>query len=156
MRFNIILQLILLAITTASFQGLLNAHEWKDKSGRYRVEAELVSANKELVVLRTEDHRLIALDIVHLSDENQAFVHSKLEKSIKGSVAIGAGNPLVPIDMTVIPAEPLPTNVAGTHLQAVVRYCGIVSPDRVYKVPTGGGVVNSFVHWISKYLVVRY
>lgn len=36
------------------------------------------------------------------------------EKTIKGSVAIGAGNPLVPIDGTAIPAEPLPTNVAET------------------------------------------
>lgn len=76
------------------------------------MEAELVSANNELVVLRTEDHRLIALDIVHLSDEDQAFVRSKLEKSIKGSAATGAGDTLVPIDRTVIPAEPLPTNVA--------------------------------------------
>ena len=114
MRFNNILQLIFFASTTAALPGLSNAHEWKDKSGRYRVEAELVSANSELVVLRTKDHRLIALDTVHLSDEDQAFVRSKLEKSIKGSVAIGAGNPLVPIDGTAIPAEPLPTNVAET------------------------------------------
>ena len=52
---------------TTGFHSLLCAHEWKDKSGHYRVEAELVTANKEIVVLRTADHRLIALDFIQLS-----------------------------------------------------------------------------------------
>ncbi|MCY2977132.1 MAG: CsbD family protein [Planctomycetota bacterium] len=49
------------------------------------------------------------------------LVRSKVEKSIKGSVAIGAGNPLVAIDGTAIPEEPLPTNVAESSPGALLK-----------------------------------
>ena len=80
MRLNRFLLLFSITCTT-SLQGALIAHEWKDKSGHYRVEAEMVTANKELVILRTADHRLIAIDLVQLSEADQALVHSKMENS---------------------------------------------------------------------------
>ncbi len=69
--------LVAFIATTAGFLNPLFGHVWTDKSGHYRVEAELVSANKEIVVLRTADHRLIALDVGQLSDADQALVRSK-------------------------------------------------------------------------------
>ena len=64
-------------------QSTASSHEWKDKSGRFTVEAELVSANAELVVLRTADHRLIALDLVVLSDQDRAFIRTEMAKLAK-------------------------------------------------------------------------
>ena len=96
MKLHSCLLLIASATTTAGFDGSLLAHEWKDKSGHYRVEAELVSANKELVVLRTKDHRLIALDIIQLSDADQELVRSKTEESIKRLSTVGISNPFGP------------------------------------------------------------
>lgn len=61
-------------------QSMALSHEWKDKSGRFTVEAELVSANAELVVLRTADHRLIALDLIVLSDQDREYVRTEMAK----------------------------------------------------------------------------
>ena len=97
MKINHCLLLIGFAFTTNAFCVSLSAHEWTDKTGHYRVEAELVSANHELVVLRTIDHRLIALDMDQLSEADQVFVRSKIERSSKGIGGVEIPAPLVPV-----------------------------------------------------------
>ncbi len=87
---------------TTGFLDPLFGHVWTDKSGHYRVEAELVSANKDIVVLRTADHRLIALDLVQLSEADQAVVRSRF------------GDPLKSLSPpTTNPFSPLPESKAG-------------------------------------------
>ncbi|HUP82397.1 MAG TPA: SHD1 domain-containing protein [Pirellula sp.] len=78
------------------YQSPASSHEWKDRSGRYKVEAELVSANSELVVLRTADHRLIALDLVVLSDQDRDFVRTEMAKLTQATVDVKS-SPRVPI-----------------------------------------------------------
>jgi len=91
--------------TTTGFHSLLCAHEWKDKSGHYRVEAEFVTANKEIVVIRTADHRLIALDLIQLSEADQAYVRSKSEISVKGSEPVGLSQPFTPLSEKLVPGD---------------------------------------------------
>ena len=118
MRLTFSLILMTVIAMTTGFHSLLCAHEWKDKSGHYRVEAELVTANKEIVVLRTADHRLIALDFIQLSDADQAYVRSKSEISIKGSEPVGLSQPFTPLSEKPIPgdasAKKLPENKPDT------------------------------------------
>jgi len=98
--------LLLIAITaTTSIHGSLRAHEWKDKTVRYRDEAELVTANKELVVLRTADHRLIAVDLVQLSDADQALVHSKMGKTVKSPEPADLSDPFTPLAETAVATD---------------------------------------------------
>jgi len=115
--------LLLIAITaTTGFDVSLHPHEWKDKSGHYRVEAELVSANKELVILRTSDHRLIAVDLIQLSDADQALVHAKMEKSATSLSPAKPRNPFNPLadkpnaaDSLLKPLPDISTDPTGTE-----------------------------------------
>gem|GEM_PF-2082389 len=100
--------LMIAIIATYALHGSLCAHEWKDKSGHYRIEAELVTANKEMVVLRTADHRLIAVDLVQLSEADQAFVHSEMEKVVKSSGPVKTDNPFAPLAQTTGAATSTP------------------------------------------------
>ena len=111
MRLNSFLLLIGVTATTV-LHSQLSAHEWKDKSGHYRVEAELVNANNELVILRTADHRLIAIDLVQLSDADQALVHSKMENSGKISGPAKSNNPFTPLVETAVAGELSPKPLA--------------------------------------------
>lgn len=89
--------LIAFIATTVGFLNPLFGHVWTDKSGHYRVEAELVSANKDIVVLRTADHRLIALDLVQLSEADQALVRSKFGDPVKSLSPLRPNNPFSPL-----------------------------------------------------------
>jgi len=104
MKSNTCLLLIAIMANTA-LHGSLYAHEWKDKSGHYRIEAELVTANKDMVVLRTADHRLIAVDLIQLSEADQALVRSKMETSVKTSGPTKSNNPFTPLAETAGVAE---------------------------------------------------
>jgi hypothetical protein len=108
-------------------QMSLSAHEWKDKTGHYRVEAELVSANKEIVVLRTADHRLIALDIAQLSDTDQAFVRTKMEESAKG--AVSTIRPVTPSDAKAILGESTPTRIQEINPDPAVAGAKVAEPN---------------------------
>ncbi len=105
MSLNRSLQLIAFIATTAGFLNPLFGHVWTDKSGHYRVEAELVSANKEIVVLRTADHRLLAVDLVQLSEADQALVRSKFGDPAKSLSPVASNNPF----------SPLPDSTAGNE-----------------------------------------
>ena len=50
--------------------------EWTDATGRFKIEANLIAVNDDVVVLKTKDGRLIAVEIAQLSKANQEFLKS--------------------------------------------------------------------------------
>jgi hypothetical protein len=55
----------------------LHAREWKDVSGKYSFEGELIAFNETDLVLQKADKTLVAVDIEQLSEADQKFVHSE-------------------------------------------------------------------------------
>ena len=55
----------------------VDAREWADKSGEYSLEADLISFDDEVVVLRRGDHDLAALAIAELSDADREYLKSQ-------------------------------------------------------------------------------
>lgn len=55
----------------------LNAREWKDASGKYSFEADLVAFNETDLVLEKPDKTLVAVDMEQLSQADQEYVQSK-------------------------------------------------------------------------------
>lgn len=51
--------------------------QWTSKDGNYKVDAEMVSFNKELIVLKKPDGDLIAVELKELSDKDRDFVASE-------------------------------------------------------------------------------
>lgn len=112
MRSKLFLSLTTFLILFAETPSLLLGHVWTDKSGHYQVEAELVSANHELVVLRTADHRLIALDIVQLSDADQVLVRTKFGNSVKSALSTKAKSTFSPLpNSPLIEESPTPQSL---------------------------------------------
>ena len=54
-----------------------HARVWTDSTGRYTVEADLVSFDDETVVLKRADHELAAVPIDKLSEKDREFLKSK-------------------------------------------------------------------------------
>lgn len=52
------------------------ARQWTDASGRYKVEADLLAINEDVIVLKAKDSRLIAVEISQLSKADQEFLRS--------------------------------------------------------------------------------
>ena len=69
-----------LASLTLSF-GVADAREWSDKSGEYSLEADLISFDDEVVVLRRGDHELVAFAIDKLSDADRLHLKSEEAKA---------------------------------------------------------------------------
>jgi hypothetical protein len=55
----------------------LQAREWKDATGRYSVEADLLAYTDALVVLKRQDGKLAEIEIAKLSDADRQFLNSK-------------------------------------------------------------------------------
>lgn len=69
MRFTFFL--LLLAVTALSS---LQAREWTDATGKYRIEAKLVVVHGDKVVLERPDGKIISIPVAKLSDEDQTFL----------------------------------------------------------------------------------
>lgn len=54
-----------------------HAREWTDSSGHYTIEAELIGFSDGVVVLKREDHELVAIPMEVLSREDQEFLKSE-------------------------------------------------------------------------------
>jgi hypothetical protein len=65
------------AILGFSFLTSVEAREWKDASGKYSFEADLIAYNETDLVLQKADKTLVAVDMEQLSDADQEFVRSK-------------------------------------------------------------------------------
>ncbi|MFN5468134.1 MAG: SHD1 domain-containing protein, partial [Pirellulaceae bacterium] len=75
MRLFLCLGLALLALPT-SLVNYASARQWSDKTGNYKVEAQLLSFNDSTVILLREDGRKVAVDIDQLSQDDQEFLKS--------------------------------------------------------------------------------
>ncbi|WP_286766341.1 MULTISPECIES: SHD1 domain-containing protein [Rhodopirellula] len=75
MRFTIFL--LLLAVTALS---TLQAREWTDATGKYRIEAKLVVVHGDKVVLERPDGKIISIPVAKLSDEDQTFLKELVAK----------------------------------------------------------------------------
>jgi hypothetical protein len=64
---------LILACLTAGAQ----ARTWTDSSGRYTLDAELVSADDRTVVLQRADQEMVAIPIEELSDADREYLKSK-------------------------------------------------------------------------------
>ena len=53
------------------------ARQWSDATGRFKVDADLLAVNEDVVVLKTKDARLIAVEIAQLSKTDQEFLKSE-------------------------------------------------------------------------------
>lgn len=58
----------------------LSAREWTDSSGKHKQQAELVTVDGELVVLKKNDGRLVTVPKSHLSKKDLEFIDSQTAK----------------------------------------------------------------------------
>jgi len=62
----------------------LVAREWTDATGKYSLEAELVAADDDTVVLQRADHDLVAVPIDQLSEEDRKYLATGEAKAAEG------------------------------------------------------------------------
>lgn len=92
----------LLVLTTLIGKGSW-AREWGDKTGQFKVEAELVAVDDTLVVLKTAKNNLLAVRIDQLSDKDREFVSStSARESIEKLYAASSQPTFTLTDGTVI------------------------------------------------------
>ena len=72
---------VALWIHLSLFACLAAARPWSDKSGEYELEADLISFDDEVVVLRRADKELAALEIAQLSDADREYLQSQEAKA---------------------------------------------------------------------------
>jgi len=61
----------------ALWTGPAAARPWTDSSGKHSVEADLIAFDEETVVLKKEDHDLIAVPVAKLSQSDREYLRSK-------------------------------------------------------------------------------
>lgn len=71
----VVVSVCILAWSSACVTGL--AREWADASGRFKIQADLLAINDDVVVLKAKDGRLIAVEIAQLSKADQDFLKSE-------------------------------------------------------------------------------
>lgn len=95
--------IILLLVTTTNG----DAREWKDKSGKFSIEAELVKVDGDKVHLQKEDGKAVVVPLSKLSDADRKFLTDQAQsatattgegeksekKPAKGKTASGAKKP---------------------------------------------------------------
>ena len=67
----------------------MEARVWTDATGRYTLDAKLVTFNDKSIVLQREDHELVAIPIEKLSDKDREFLKSKAAGDAAREVAEG-------------------------------------------------------------------
>lgn len=69
---------LLSAVCVATLSiATVEAREWTDASGRYRVEADLIAHSETEVVLQRSDGHLVAVPLAQLSEADEQYVKSK-------------------------------------------------------------------------------
>ncbi len=71
---------VLIGIVLSANWGSVNrsdAREWTSKNGQFKVEAEAIAFNDQLVVLKKENGGLVAVDLNELSTADQAYIAEK-------------------------------------------------------------------------------
>lgn len=68
----------LICLAILSLHPLLaHAREWTDATGRFKVKADLLAINEDVVVLKSQGGRLLAVEIAQLSKTDQEFLKSE-------------------------------------------------------------------------------
>ncbi|HBE69765.1 MAG TPA: hypothetical protein DDW52_16590 [Planctomycetaceae bacterium] len=67
-------------LTAIAFARSAEARLWSSENGHYKTEADLISFNKELVVLKKPGGSLIAVELKELSEADRKYVASKEAK----------------------------------------------------------------------------
>lgn len=57
--------------------AVVEARIWTDTTGRYTLDAKLVTFNEKSVVLRRDDHELVAIPVEELSEKDREFLTTK-------------------------------------------------------------------------------
>jgi hypothetical protein len=65
------------SLACCALSGRAAAREWTDSTGNYHVAADLIAFNDTTVVLKKENHELIAVPLDKLSKKDQEFLQSK-------------------------------------------------------------------------------
>ncbi len=63
----------------------VHAREWRDSTGKFSVQAELIASTEDQVVLKREDGRLVALSISQLSAADQEYLKSQEATQLGGA-----------------------------------------------------------------------
>jgi hypothetical protein len=69
-------------ILVAGILAPAQSREWKDKSGKYKIEADLIGFDDETVILQRDNKELGACKIEELCEEDQVYLKSKEAKQI--------------------------------------------------------------------------
>ena len=68
---------ILLLVCSGLLLSTANAREWSDKSGHYKVVADLVARNDHSIILETKSKKLLSVDLQQLSERDQKYLTAK-------------------------------------------------------------------------------
>jgi hypothetical protein len=66
-----------LLVAAAWMATPVEARQWTDSTGKYTVNAELVAQSETTVVLKKENHQLVAVPLAKLSTQDQEYLKSK-------------------------------------------------------------------------------
>lgn len=86
-------------LVLASVGVAIDSRVWTDSTGKFRIEAELVSTSEGLVVLKTKEGKEITLSIERLSEPDQAFL-----KELALAKKASSKSPLSPAELQAIAA----------------------------------------------------
>ena len=84
-----------------------DGREWRDNTGKHRIEAELVEVEEGQVVLRRPDGRLVKLPLARLSQSDQDFVRQQAQNALdlpQRPVRLGSG-PQAPVRIDPVALE---------------------------------------------------
>lgn len=69
--------LVLACLSVLGSLAVAQARTWTDSTGRYTLDAKLVTFNERSVVLQRDDHELVAIPLDKLSEKDRMFLKSK-------------------------------------------------------------------------------
>ena len=69
--------ILLVSTVWVGLAALADGRSWTDSTGYYRVEADMIGFNDTTVVLKKQDHQLVAVPIAKLSKDDQTYLKSK-------------------------------------------------------------------------------
>jgi hypothetical protein len=74
---SLVLTVLLVLTAWLGLSAVALGRTWTDSTRNYHVEADLVAFNDDTVVLKKENHHLVAVPIAKLSKDDQAYMRSK-------------------------------------------------------------------------------
>ncbi|OYP37734.1 SHD1 domain-containing protein [Rhodopirellula sp. MGV] len=101
------------ALPSVFSPALLQARQWSDQSGEYKVDADLVASDAKQVVLRTAEDGLLVFQIDQLSKQDQAFLaDSQAKANMAASKAVDTETSTEPSNEKI----PLPSTDSSWRL----------------------------------------